>query len=177
IGAQTAVDQAKASLKFTEANVLQSQIQEQNVKQAEILIQSARDMVELLKSQIRDAKIVAPIDGVITNKVVEVGELAIPGTIIVTISRLDMVYLTIFIPETKLGMVNLGKEAQITVDSFPNRVFKGKVTYISSKAEYTPKNIQTKDERIKLVYGVKIAIENPDKSLKQGMPADAVLKI
>lgn len=176
IAAQAAVEQAQAALKFSESGALQSQIQEQNVKQSEALAQAAKDTVELLKSQIRDTTITAPIDGIVTNKAIEAGELVNLGTPIVTISNLNIVYLTIFVPQTKLGMIKLGQEASITVDSFTDRNFRGKVTYISPKAEFTPKNIQTKEERIKLVYGVKMEIENSDKSLKQGMPADAVLK-
>lgn len=177
VAAQSAVEQTKAALELAEANTVQTQIQEQNVKQAEVLVQAAKDTVDLLKSQIKDATLVAPIDGVVTDKVVEAGELVNLGSTIVVIANLSTVRLTIFVPETKLGKVKLGQEAEITIDSFTDKTFKGKVTYISPKAEFTPKNIQTKEERVKLVYGVKIDIENPNGSLKQGMPADAVLKL
>jgi HlyD family secretion protein len=173
---QANVDQAKAALELAEANTVQPQIQQQNVLLAEMQVKSAQDAVELLQTQINDAKITAPTAGIVTTKVVEIGELVSPGMPIAVITNLDTVYLTIFVPETKLGKVKLGQNAQVSVDSFPGRTFNGKVTYISPEAEFTPKNIQTKEERVKLVYGVKIELENPEKLLKPGMPADAVLK-
>lgn len=174
--AQASVKQAKAALELAEANSVQAQIQAQNVLLAEMQVKSAQDMVELLQTQIDDAKITAPTAGIVTTKVVEIGEIVSPGMPIVVITNLDTVYLTIFVSETKLGRVKLGQAAKVGVDSFPERIFTGKVTYISPEAEFTPKNIQTKEERVKLVYGVKIKLENPEKSLKPGMPADAVLK-
>jgi HlyD family secretion protein len=89
------------------------------------------------------------------------------------ISNLKVVDLIIYIPEAELGRVKQGSKAGITVDSFPEKQFKGEVIYISPEAEFTPKNIQTKDERTKLVFAVKIRINNPDLELKAGMPADA----
>lgn len=177
VAAQASVEQAKASLEFAEANTVQSQIQNQNVLLAETQVQSAQDAVELLQTQINDATITAPTAGIITTRVVEMGEFVSPGMPIVTITHLEVVHLTIYVPETKLGKVKLGQDAQVSVDTFPGRIFTGKVTYISPEAEFTPKNIQTQEERVKLVYGVKIELENPEKTLKVGMPADAVLKI
>lgn len=174
--AQASVEQAKAALELSRANSVQSQIQQQNVLLAEMQVKSAQDTVELLQTQINDAIITSPTAGIVTTKVVEIGELVSPGTPIVVITNLDTVYLTIFVPETKLGKVKLGQRAEVSVDSFPNRTFSGKVTYISPEAEFTPKNIQTKEERVKLVYGVKIELENPENLLKPGMPADAVLE-
>jgi multidrug resistance efflux pump len=173
---QASVDQAKAALELAEANTVQPQIQQQNVLLAEMQVKSAQDAVELLQTQINDAKITAPIAGIVTTKVVEIGELVSPGMPVVVITNLDTAYLTIFVAETKLGKVKLGQNAQVSVDSFPDRTFNGKVTYISPEAEFTPKNIQTKEERVKLVYGVKIELDNSEKLLKPGMPADAVLK-
>ena len=174
--AQANIDQAKAALELAEANTVQLEIQQQNILLAEMQVKSAQDAVELLQTQIDDARITAPTAGIVTTRVFETGELVSPGMPIVVITNLDTVYLTIFVSETKVGKVKLGQKAQVGVDSFPNRIFNGKVTYISPEAEFTPKNIQTKEERVKLVYGVKIELENPEKLLKPGMPADAVLK-
>ncbi len=91
------------------------------------------------------------------------------------ISNLEVVDLIIYIPETELGKVKQGSKADITVDSFPDKSFKGEVIFISPEAEFTPKNIQTKDERTKLVFAVKIRLNNPKLELKSGMPADAVI--
>jgi HlyD family secretion protein len=85
--------------------------------------------------------------------------------------------LKIYVSEEELGKVKLGQKADVTVDSFKDRTFEGKVIYISPEAEFTPKNIQTQDERTKLVFAVKIELKNPHFSLKPGMPADAVVHI
>jgi HlyD family secretion protein len=167
----------KAALELAEVNTLQSQIQNQNILLAETQVKSAKDAVELLQSQINDTKITAPMSGTVIRKVVEVGELVSMGMPIFVIADLSTVYLTIYVPEVMLGHVKIGQNADVTVDSFPDKSFNGKVTYISQEAEFTPKNIQTKEERVKLVYGVKIEINNPGNELKSGMPADAVLKI
>jgi len=81
-----------------------------------------------------------------------------------------------YLSEKNLGKVKLGQQGKIMIDSFPHKEFIGKVTYISPEAEFTPKNIQTKEERVKLVYGVKIEADNPDQELKVGMPADAIIE-
>jgi len=94
---------------------------------------------------------------------------------VVTIGDLDRPWLNVYVGERDLGRVSLGMKAQVTVDSFPDQPFFGRVSFISDKSEFTPKNIQTPDERVKLVYRVKIELENRDHQLKPGMPADAVL--
>lgn len=174
--AKSNVQQAKSALEIAEANTNQIKIQDQNILLASAQLQSAQHTVELLQSQIKESFITSPISGVITTKTAEAGEFATPGMTIAVVANLEVLYLTIYVSEYQLGKIKLGQEAQISVDSFPNRTFIGKVIYISPEAEFTPKNIQTKEERLKLVYGVKIEIKNVDGSLKPGMPADAVLK-
>lgn len=174
--AKANINQAKSALEIAEANANQIKIQDQNILLASAQLQSAQHTVELLQRQIKESFITSPISGIVTTKTAEVGEFATPGMTIAVIANLDVVYLTIYVSEFQLGKIKLGQEAQISVDSFPSRTFIGKVIYISSEAEFTPKNIQTKEERLKLVYGVKIAVKNTDGSLKPGMPADAVLK-
>jgi len=95
------------------------------------------------------------------------------GSTLFTISQLDKVYLKVYINESDLGKVKYGQKADIFIDSYPDKAFQGKVIYISSKAEFTPKNIQTKEDRIKQVFSIKIEIDNKDYVLKPGMPADA----
>ena len=85
--------------------------------------------------------------------------------------------MNVYIPETQMGCVKLGQDVDIRVDSFPNETFKGKVTFISSKSEFTPKTIQTPEERIKLVFRVKVSIQNTNQRLKPGMPADAEVRL
>ena len=131
--------------------------------------------LESIRKKVRDCSVTAPMAGVITQNAVEQGEVVAPNAAVVRISRLDRVNLMIYVSEQELGRVKLGKSAKVRIDTYPDRDFQGKVTYISPIAEFTPKNIQTKEDRTKLVFGVKIEIENPDGSLKPGIPADATV--
>jgi len=103
----------------------------------------------------------------------EVGEIVQPGIPVLTVTELEEVTLTVYIPESKIGLVKLGQEALVAVDSYPEENFGGRVVYISPRAVFTPGNIQLKEEREKTVFAVKIRLENPELKLKPGMPADA----
>jgi HlyD family secretion protein len=96
---------------------------------------------------------------------------------VVTLAELDSVYVMIYIQEKEMGRVRLGDPADVVIDAFPGRPFPGKVTYISPEAEFTPKNVQTKQDRVKLVFGVKVEIENKEGLLKPGLPADATIRV
>jgi HlyD family secretion protein len=135
----------------------------------------AAAQVDLLKKKIRDCFVIAPSNGVITLKSIEPGELVMVGMNVFRLTRLDKVKLTIYINEQELSNVKLGQHAKITTDAKTSKSFDGKVIYISPIAEFTPKNVQTKEERTKLVFGVKIEIDNPDGILKPGLPADATI--
>lgn len=139
--------------------------------------EQAAAQAELLRKKVRDCHILAPSEGIVSLKAVEPGELVTPGTNVLRITYLDRVKLTIYVNEQQLGNVKLGQKAEVRIDSQPDRIFEGKVVYISPNAEFTPKNIQTKEERTKIVFGVKIEIENRDGVLKPGLPADAKLVI
>ena len=147
----------------------------EDVKAALARVNQAVYSVRLLEKSIQDCAVRAPANGVVTEKLVEEGELAAPGTGLYVITDLDTVKLTIYVPETELGNIRLGEKARISIDSRPGAVFPGTVTWISPVAEFTPRDIQTKDERVKLVYAVRIEISNPDGVFKPGMPADAAL--
>jgi HlyD family secretion protein len=134
----------------------------------------ARAQVDLLTKRLRDCAILAPTSGTITLRAVEPGELVGMGSNVVRLTYLDRIKLTIYVNEAELGRIALGQKADVYVDAFGNgRVFEGKVIYISPVAEFTPKNVQTKEERTKLVFAVKIEVANPDGALKPGLPADA----
>ncbi len=133
----------------------------------------AKASVDIAQVQISNSKILAPISGVVLVKAVEQGELIQSGGTIVTMADLRSLEMKIYIPETKLGKISLGKEVSIRVDSFPKETFTGKVVYISDRSEFTPKNIQTKEERVNQVFAIKIDIPNDSLRLKPGMPADA----
>jgi len=147
----------------------------EEIRAAEARLAQAQASVDLLRKTISDCTITSPVNGVVTRRPIEAGELISPGVTVLTISELDSVHVMIYVTEKELGRVGLGREAEVTVDSAPGRTFKGHVTYISPEAEFTPKNVQTREDRVKLVFGVKVEVPNPDGLLKPGMPADALL--
>jgi len=154
---------------------LQNFARPEDVKAALARVDQAAYSVRLLQKSIQDCTVHSPTDGIVTEKLVEEGELAAPGSGLYVITDLGTVKLTIYVPETDLGNIRLGQPARITIDSRPGTSYPGRVTYISPVAEFTPRDIQTKDERVKLVYAVRIEIANPDGVFKPGMPADAAL--
>jgi HlyD family secretion protein len=115
-------------------------------------------------------------DGVITSRNIEPGETVNIGREVITISDLSRVDLKIFVDETEIGKVKPGQKVDVKVDTFPGKTYTGSVSFISPEGEFTPKIIQTKKERVKLVYLVKVSIVNPNFELKSGMPADAWLR-
>jgi len=128
--------------------------------------------LKLVESQIKDATIVSPVSGIVITKFIEKGENVALGSPIVTIADLTQLWIKLYVTAPELGFIQLGESVEIMVDSFPEKRFSGKVIWISSQAEFTPKNIQTKEARADLVYAVKIEISNQDLLLKIGMPAD-----
>jgi|CZKP01.1.fsa_nt_gi HlyD family secretion protein len=145
----------------------------EEIKQAEAKLQQSVATADLIKKNIHDSYIVSPLNGIVVKKYFEIGETVAPMSSLVKISDLTNVELYIYVTEIELGKIKLGQKAEVSVDAFKDKKFEGKVTYISPEAEFTPKNIQTKDERTKLVFAIKIELPNPDFELKSGMPADA----
>lgn len=133
----------------------------------------ATAQADLLKKKVRDCHILAPTNGMVTLRAVEPGELVTMGSNLLRITYLEEVKLTIYVSERDYGKVRLGQKAEVMIDSYPNRMFEGRVIYLSPNAEFTPKNVQTRDERTKLVFAVKIQVANHDGALKPGLPADA----
>lgn len=130
-------------------------------------------MVDALIDQLT---LTAPLSGVVTSRSVQVGETAIANAPLMTIADLDSLTLVVYIPEAEIGRVHPGQEVEVRVDAYPRRVFEGRVTNIAREAEFTPRNIQTTEERVNLVFAVEIDLPNPDGRLKPGMPADAIIK-
>lgn len=148
----------------------------EDLNAAKARVEQAQAQANIIKKQIKDSYIVAPAPGTITHKPVEEGELVAAGTVVVKISRLEKMELRIYVGETDLGKVKLGGDADVVIDTFPDKTYPGKIVYVSPTAEFTPRNVQTKDERTKLVFGIKLEVENTNGELKSGMPADAYLK-
>jgi HlyD family secretion protein len=149
----------------------------EEVRAARARVDQAKTGVALLAKRISDCAIISPAAGVITHRLAEQGELAGPGTPLCVVSQLDTLELVIYVTETELGRVKLGDQAQISIDADPKKTFTGAVVFISPQAEFTPKNVQTKEDRVKLVFGVKLRVPNPEGLLKAGMPADARITI
>jgi len=166
-----AADAAQARLDAVKAGATKEQIAvaEAQVKQAEAAL-------GVLRVQLSKTVLISPISGLVTRLSSHVGEMASPGTPILTLSALDPVELTIYVPETQIGRVRVGQEVSVQVDSFPGKTFSGRVVFIAAKAEFTPRNVQTKAERVNMVFAVKAQIPNPNHELKAGMPADAEIE-
>jgi len=153
------------------------QVSEAAVKAAERQVEQAEASLNIIEVQLSKLTISSPISGVVAARHAEVGEIAQPGVPVLTITELKKVTLTTYIPESKIGLVKLGQDALVTVDSYPEESFRGTVTYISPRAVFTPRNVQLKEEREKMVFAVKIRLDNPEQKLKPGMPADASIAI
>jgi HlyD family secretion protein len=123
---------------------------------------------------VEQCTLTSPIDGVVLNQALRMGELAAPAAPILTLANLGEVTLEVYVPENRVGHVYLGQPVQVTVDSFPARVFEGQVSGIGSSPEFTPRNVATAEERLNTFYAVEIQLSNPEGLLKPGMPADAV---
>jgi HlyD family secretion protein len=135
-------------------------------------IQQSNAALRTSEVRLRDAVLYAPVSGVVLRKNVEAGETVSAGTPIFTIGNLENPWIKVYVKEDKLGLVKLGQKALISTDTYPGKVYDGVVTFISSEAEFTPKNVQTKEERVKLVFGVKVSVKNVNDELKPSMPAD-----
>ncbi len=166
--AQSQVQQAQAALDRLTPTA-------ESIAVAQAQVEQAQDALTVLKVQSGKLTITSPVSGVVAQQAAHAGEFAAPGAALLSITQLDPVKLTIYVPETRLGQIKLGEEIGVQVDSFPEKVFDGKVVYIASQAEFTPRNVQTKDQRVDTVYAVKLQIANSDSALKPGMPADATL--
>jgi HlyD family secretion protein len=167
------VERARAALKMAEANALEMKRREQELTTRRAEIGRSNASIALIDSQLADTVAVSPVDGVVLVKSADVGEVLAPGTTVVTVGDIDHPWLRGYVNETDLGKVKLGSKARVTTDSYPGKVYWGRVTFISSEAEFTPKQIQTEQERVKLVYRIKIEVDNPHHELKSNMPADA----
>lgn len=173
--ADTALKRAQAT--FEAANQRYSEAVEGSRKEdiaiARANVLEAHTNLDMARVNLSYTSLWAPSAGVITVRQAELGEVVVPGTPVVTLADLDHIWLRAYIAETDLGRIRWGQDATITTDTYPGKQYHGKVSFISSNAEFTPKSVQTYKERVTLVYRIKIDIDNRDHELKPGMPADA----
>jgi HlyD family secretion protein len=170
---QAALQRFRGALKMGEANTLEMKRREEELTTRRAAIAQSRASIAVIDSQLADTVEASPVDGVVLVKSADVGEVLASGTTVVTVGDIDHPWLRGYVNETDLGRVRLGSKVKVTTDSYPGKVYPGRVTFIASEAEFTPKQIQTAEERVKLVYRVKIEMDNPRHELKSNMPADA----
>ncbi|MFB3827798.1 MAG: efflux RND transporter periplasmic adaptor subunit [Bryobacteraceae bacterium] len=174
IAAQAEVlNRARAGLQAAQANQIETRRREQEIAARTAEIARARAQIALVEAQLADTEAVSPVSGVVLVKSAEPGEVVAPGVAVLTVGDVDHPWVRGYISERDLGRVKLGAKVRVTTDSFPGKIYWGRVTFIASEAEFTPKQIQTREERVKLVYRVKIDVENPNRELKNNMPVDA----
>ena len=147
-----------------------------NVKVAEAEVRNGEEALVLSRIVHGYTRLEAPFDGVITVRQAELGEVVAPGTPVVTIADLDHIWLRAYVNETDVGKVRLGQQVKVVTDSYPHKEYRGQISFIASKAEFTPKSVETHAERVTLVYRIRIDIDNPTHELVPGMPADATLE-
>jgi HlyD family secretion protein len=173
--AKTRRDRAQATLAAARERLarLEAGSRAEEIEAARARVAGAEARIAQLEKQLKDAEVKSPLDGVVTERLSEAGELLTRGTALVTITRLGDAWLNVYVAEPDLGRIRLGQEAEVITDGGETRT--GRVTFVASRAEFTPKNVQTRDERVKLVYRVKVGLPNQDGLFKPGMPATARL--
>ncbi len=170
---QAQVERMRGALKMAQANALEMKRREQELTTREAEIARSRASIALIDSQLADTIAASPVDGVVLVKSADPGEVLSAGTTVVTIGDIEHPWLRGYVDETDLGKVKLGSKVKVTTDSYKGKVYDGRVSFIASEAEFTPKQIQTQQERVKLVYRIKIDLDNSSRELKSNMPADA----
>ena len=150
---------------------------QETIEQARARFEQADAALALAQTRLGYTTLASPLSGVVLSDNVEAGEYVSPGTPVLTVGDLDNVWLRAYINENDLGRVKVGQPVRVTTDTYPGKVYEGRVSFIASEAEFTPRNVQTQKQRVKLVYRVKIDIPNPEMELKPGMPADAEIVV
>lgn len=173
------IEQARKALREAEERLalVRKGPRSETIAQARARLEQAAAAVELAKVRLGYASVSSPLTGIVLSENVEPGEYVSPGTPVITVGDLVNVWLRAYIDETDLGRVRVGQPVEVTTDTYPGKVYEGRIAFISSQAEFTPKTVQTEKERVKLVYRVKIDIANPAMELKPGMPADARIRL
>jgi len=177
--ADTGFKMAGAALQRVRENyqLVKAGPRKEDIEDAKAQVEQAKASLKLTETQLSYTILYSPISGVVLVKSGEIGEVVNPGTSILTLGNIENVWLKAYVPETDLSRVNWGQEVMVTTDLNPPKVYKGKISFISSQSEFTPKQIQTEKERVTLVYRIKIDIPNPDRELKPGMPADGKILV
>lgn len=174
--AEKELSRAAANLELARAAQDMVKIKRLAVEEARKNHQASLARVREVEADQRETKLFAPSAGTILARPVEPGEIVNPGAPLFVLVDTHRLYLKVYIPETEIGRLKLGNEARIYVDAFPGQSFPARITKVNQQAEFTPKNVETKEERVKLVFGVELSVDNPEGRLKPGMPADAQIR-
>jgi HlyD family secretion protein len=168
------IDRTAAALKQAEAEyaLIKAGPRRESIDQAKAKVRVAVEGVNHARQQLNYTELVAPMDAVVLSTAAEVGEYLNPTSPVVTLGQIDKPWLRAYIHEKDLGRIQLGQEVAVNTDSFAGKSYPGRVSYIAGQAEFTPKTVQTFEERVKLMYRIKVTLANPDNELKPGMPAD-----
>jgi multidrug resistance efflux pump len=171
------VETARALVQMAQAQVdgLKQGATPEQIAAVEAQVGVAAAALKALEVQASRSTLASPLSGLVLSRNVHVGEVALPGAALLSVADLEHLTLTVYVPENELGRLSLGQEIPVTVDAYPGRTFHGTITHVATEAEFTPKNVQTRDERINMVFAVKIRLPNNDYALKPGMPASALL--
>lgn len=170
--ARAQVEQSRAALKVSEANAIDLKRREQEVQTRAAEIDRAKGQLGMSQTQVEDTVAYSPVDGVVLVKPVDNGEVVAAGTPVLTVGNIAKPWLRGYVKETDLGRVKVGDKVRVTTDSYPGKEYWGRVSFISAEAEFTPKQIQTTEERVKLVYRIKVELDNANHELKSNMPVD-----
>jgi HlyD family secretion protein len=173
------IEQARAALRQAQERytLVRKGPREEGIDQARARLEQARQALAIAETRLSYSTVVAPLSGVVLSENIEPGMYVAPGTPVITVGDLVNVWLRAYINETDLGRVKVGQPVRVTTDTYPGKQYEGRVSFIASQAEFTPKNVQTEKERVQLVYRVKVDIRNPNMELKPGMPADAEILV
>ena len=173
------IEQARAAWLQTQERfvLVKKGPRQEMIEQARARLQQAKEGLAVAETRLGYATLTSPLAGVVLSKNVEPGEFVAAGTPIVTVGDLENVWLRAYINETDLGRVKVGQRVRVATDTYPDKRYEGRVSFIAAQAEFTPKSVQTERERVKLVYRVKVDIRNPNMELKPGMPADAEILV
>lgn len=169
---------AKARLATAEAELAAAKAgpSPEELAAAKAQVDVAEAALRAIQAHVDKLILVSPIDGIVLSRLVEPGEVVAPGVPLITLGSLDDLTITVYIPENQYGVIKLGHKALVTVDSFPGQTFEATVVRIADQAEFTPRNVQTQEERQTTVYAIKLSVDDPEGKLKPGMPADVVFE-
>ncbi len=176
---KAALEAARAKVRQADqqATLVQKGPRKEDIDQGRARLDQATQALALAQTQLGYATLLAPTSGVILSKNIEPMEFVSPGTSVLTMANLGQVWLRAYVEEGDLGRVKVGQKARVSSDTYPGKQYEGRVSFIASEAEFTPKSVQTRKERAKLVYRIKIEIPNPAMELKPGMPVDVEIEL